>query len=465
MAFTLRAYQEATLSRMRELMASGKRSILAQGSTGSGKTAMAAHMIGTAAKRGMSSIFLVHRRELVKQSMLAFHEEGIPHGVIAAGFLEDKRQLVNVASIQTLARRLDSVKAPQLIVWDEVHHAAAGSWKAVRAHFPNAYHVGLTATPCRLDGQGLSEYFEEMVCGPSTYDLIQQGYLSKYKLFVPSTINTNGLHTRMGDFNQTELASVVDKPTITGDAIREYQKRAAGKRAVVFCVSIEHSKHVADQFQAAGFRAHHVDGETPAEDRDRAVREFSDGRLDILCNVDLFGEGFDLPSLEVAILLRPSQSLGLYLQQVGRALRPSPGKDHAIILDHAGNCQRHGLPDDEREWTLEGRDVKKRASEQGLAVRVCPKCFAASRAGVPVCQFCGYAHQVVSRVVAEVDGDLSEVDIEMARRERKFEHGQANSLNDLIELGKQRGYKSPYGWAKAVFNARQRRKLQRGRFA
>lgn len=263
----------------------------------------------------------------------------------------------------------------------------------------------------------------------------------------------------MGDFKRDELNAAVDKPTITGDAIKHYMKLASGKRAVVFCVSIEHSKHVVSQFQAAGIPSAHVDGETPTEERDDAIQRFSRGDIKVLSNVELFGEGFDLPSLEVAILLRPTQSLGLYLQQVGRSLRPYPGKEFALILDHAGNCSRHGLPDEERSWSLEGHEGARKTSETSESVKICPKCFAAQFPGRTYCAFCGTTFEVKYRQVESVEGNLTEVDLDQLRRIKRSEQGRCSTLEDLVELGKKRGYKFPYRWAKFLFQARQRRRV------
>lgn len=441
-------------------MQSGVYSILIQSPTGSGKTLLTAHMLKTAAAKGLSSWFVVHRRELIKQSIRTFAEMSIDHGVVAAGFMEARRQAIQIASIQTLARRYAALKPPKLIVWDECHHIAAGSWAAIFQAFPKAFHIGLTATPERLDGKGLEKWFRVMVTGPSTADLIARGYLAPYKLFAPAGIDTSAIHTRMGDFAANELAEAADKPSITGDAIEHYKKHAAGKRAVVFCVSIKHSKHVVDQFNAAGISAAHVDGETETEERDNTIRRFERGEIKVVSNVELFGEGFDLPALEVAILLRPTQSLGLYLQQVGRALRPFPGKEAAIILDHAGNCQRHGLPCDEREWTLAGRaDRKKKNGDPASSVRVCGKCFAAARIGATACSYCGTPFAIKSRQVEEKEGELEQVD-PATFKARKVQ-GSARTFDELVALGKERGYKRPYLWAKHVFNARQARTIAR----
>ena len=454
----LRPYQSDIIAETRGHMLSGQRSILIRAPTGSGKTILTAHMLKTAADKGMPSLFVVHRRELIKQSIRAFDQVGVPHGVVAAGFVEDPRHMVQICSVGTLARRLNKVREPRLVIWDECHHLAAGSWAAIYSAYRKAFHIGLTATPIRLDGTGLGKWFSVMVEGPSVSWLIENGFLSPYKMYAPTTLNLSGVHTRMGDFVRSELSAAMDKPSITGDAVREYKKLAQGRRAVVFCVSIEHSKHVVSQFQAAGFKAEHVDGETPAELRDQAIRRFESGETQILSNVDLFGEGFDLPSLEVSILLRPTQSLGLYLQQVGRALRPSPGKTHAIILDHAGNCSRHGLPDDDREWSLEGRAKRQGQKEQQVSVKICPKCFAAQTAGKASCLYCGTEFEIKPRTVDHVEGELTEINKDsLKRRKVDVERHQCQTLEELVALGKRRNYKRPHYWAKHIFMYRQGR--------
>ena len=424
-----------------------------------GKTALSAFMLKSAREKGHRAWFVVHRRELVKQSVLTFIKAGLPHGAIAAGFPADPRQLVQICSIQTLGRRFERIERPKLIVWDECHHVAAGSWSAVHAAFPDAIHIGLSATPERLDGRGLAQWFQCMVKGPTTAELIEQGSLAPYRLFAPAGVDLSSVSTMAGDFNKAELGGAMDKPSITGDALSHYQRLAAGKRAVVFCCSIAHSQHVTETFKAAGIAAAHVDGETDNDVRDATIKAFERGEIKVLSNVELFGEGFDLPAIEVAILLRPTQSLSLYLQQVGRALRPSPGKSEAIILDHAGNSQRFGLPDDEREWTLVGRAKrKKKAGEAAIPTRTCPKCFATMSAAIQACTFCAYVFTKMERVIEEREGELKEVDKTIARRERIKEQTRADTLEDLIALGKSRGYKKAEAWARHVYIYRQEKK-------
>lgn len=460
MSISLYPYQQEIIEKVRSRMKAGVRSILITAPTGSGKTVLTAFMLKRAAEKGMSSLFTVHRRELIKQSVRTFGEGGVKHGVIASNFPEDRRHLIQLGSIQTLARRLHKIKTPTLVIYDECHHIAAGSWSKVHKAFPNAFHIGLTATPERLDGKGLKDYFQEIVRGPSVQWLISNGFLAPYKLYAPASVNVSKMHMLGGDYRRDEVTSAVDKPTITGDAIKHYKRLADGKRAVVFCASIEHSKHVVSQFQEAGISAVHVDGETETEARDEAVKNFAEGKIRVLSNVELFGEGFDLPSLEVAILLRPTASLGLYLQQVGRSLRVSPGKTQAIILDHVGNVTRHGLPDEEREWSLEGHAAGQgKKGEKQTTVRICGSCFAAQPSGNPVCQFCGFIFEKKPRKVEERDGELTEVDLDKLRIIKKREQGKCQTFDDLVELGKKRGYRRPYAWARFLFAARQRRKL------
>ena len=454
MTFALRPYQDDLIAQSRALLRRHD-SVLLQAPTGAGKTALAAYMLGSASSRGRHCWFICHRAELVEQTGETFDRVGIPYGYIAAGKPLNPYMPVQICSIDTLKGRIGRYKLPDLIVWDEAHHTAAAGWRKVKDANPQAKHVGLSATPERLDGKGLDDLFSAMVPGPSVSWLIEQGFLSRYRAFAPPPPDLSGLHTRMGDFVRSENEAAMDKPTITGDAIAHYLRLARGKSAVAFCVSVKHSQHVAEQFRAAGIVAVHLDGNTPALERRNAVSAFRRGEIKVLTNVDLFGEGFDLPSLEVSILLRPTQSLSLYLQQVGRALRVSEGKEQAIILDHAGNIDRHGLPHDDREWTLEGRKKRKSGAgaEAGPPVRQCPKCYAA-HSPAPKCPECGHVYVVQARAPEVVDAELVEVDLEAARKVRLQEQRECQSLGELIDLGKQRSYKKPVHWAAHYHSAR-----------
>lgn len=455
----LRKYQLDLIEQARGLMKKGCKSIAIVSPCGSGKTALVAHMLKTASARGFRSIFVCHRRELIFQTIKAFDEEGIRYGVISAGFESQPAMPVQIASVQTLARRLNQYSEPRLIAFDECHHIAAASWSAISRRFPHTYRLGLTASPIRLDGKGLGDHFQALIEGPTVQQLISGGYLSPYKLYAPMRVSVEGVHTKMGDYARGELSGVMDKPSITGDAVQHYKKFCNGKRAIVFAVSIQHSKHIVEKFRAEGIHAEHVDGETEPDVRDRAIEAFKAGSIQVLSNVELFGEGFDVPAMEVAILLRPTQSTSLYLQQIGRALRPFEGKTTAIILDHVGNYERHGLPDEVRIWTLDGTRANGRNRGAATAVKVCPGCFAAQQAGRSDCKFCGYQFEVTPREVEQKDGELAEVDLREARTARRVQQGHTESLEGLTRLGIQRGYRYPRRWAYYVFKSRQARRL------
>lgn len=460
---TLRPYQEQIIEEVRQSMSQGCRSLLVTSPTGSGKTALTAEMVRRSLAKSPDNVvwFIVHRRELIKQSAAAFTLAKVRHGICAAEFMPEASLPVQICSIGTLKNRHRNMRRPKLIIWDECHHVGAKSWGQIFKDHPQAFHVGLTATPERLDGKGLGAWFNKLIRGPNVQDLIAAGYLAPYRLYAPPSVSMAGVHTRMGDFVKSEIGELFDKPTITGSAIAHYRQHAMGKRAVVFAVSVQHSKHIVDEFNAAGIRAEHVDGETDSRERDMAIELFRQGRIKVLSNVELFGEGFDLPAMECVILLRPTQSLGLHLQQVGRVLRTAPGKTEAIILDHAGNTERHGLPCETREWTLEDRIINRKGeSESGPSVKVCASCFRAQWLGKPSCMFCGHVFELKPRSVKEVEGELIEIDpakARAARTEARREQGRALTEAELIEIGKQRGFKRPALWARHVIRARRRR--------
>ena len=254
----------------------------------------------------------------------------------------------------------------------------------------------------------------------------------------------------------------MDTPTITGSAVGEYRRLCDGKRAIVFCCSIEHSEHVAEQFRNAGYAAYHIDGKTADSIRDMAIDDFEAGKIQVLCNVDLCGEGLSINAIEAVILLRPTQSLALFIQQVGRGLRTYPGKKELIILDHVGSTIKFGMIDEPREWTLTG-DVEKRKKKPAPGIRVCPKCFAASPARAPACTNfpCDHVFEVKSREIAEKEGELKEIaPEEIARRRARQEQGRSQTLEALMKIEQARGFKP--GWAAHVHAARLAKKQKVG---
>lgn len=462
MSVTLRPYQDAAIQGLRDAFSAGYHSPLLVMPTGAGKTVTFSFMASKLSANGKRLAILVHRDELVDQVSETLARFDVAHGFIAAGRMYDRRHRVHVASVQTLARRMDRVAVPDYVICDEAHHCiGASTWGRVvaewRTKLPALRLIGVTATPERLSGEGLGEVFDELILGPTTRELVDLGALSEYRLFAPAQqLDLSGVKSRMGDFIKSEVSARVDKPAIIGSAVGEYRKRMDGQPAVAFCVSIEHAEHVAEQFRAQGYRAAKLDGTMDRAIRREIVRDFGRGAINVLTSVDVISEGFDVPGIVGAILLRPTQSLGLYLQQVGRALRTAPGKPHAVILDHVGNSSRHGLPDDPREWSLLGREARKKGAKDpdDVAIRQCPACFAVSPAAAAKCRECGAAFPVKARQIEEVAGTLSEVEVARIKREARKEQAAAQTLEDLIRLGQSRGYKNAVGWAKHLFAAR-----------
>lgn len=401
----LKRYQvEARSAVMAALRSSG--SVVLQMPTGSGKTVIATDIVSKA--RG-TVLFICHRKEIIRQASRHFSDAGIRHGVVAPGF-PSSRDRVRIASVQTLARRDGDGFDPKLVIWDECHHVAAKSWRKVMDAYPDAKHIGLTATPERLDGKGLGDCFSRLVCGPTTATLIKRRQLSRYRYFAPSDPDLTAAKMQAGDYRRSDIAKIMNTPVLVGDALAEYQKHASGKRAICFAVSVEASKSLASRFNQAGIPAAHVDATTPEAERDAAVAGLEAGSIKVLSNVEVFTEGFDLPAIDAVILMRPTKSTQLYLQMVGRGLRTAKGKDAAIIFDHAGLWLDHELPDVDREWSLDGgarQGLLASRRKHGQPMRRCPECSVVHRM-VPRCPECGFEYPT-GREIGEYDAQLREL--------------------------------------------------------
>lgn len=444
----LRDYQESAVQAVRDSFRAGHKRTLLVSPTGSGKTVIFSYIAAGMARNNKRILIVAHRRELLKQISNALKRVGVAHAVMAGGYHGVPTANVVVASVFTLVKRIKGMQPFDLIIGDEAHHFTPdSSWGKVVIGFPGARVLGVTATPERLDGKGLGQMFEDMVMGPTVAELTAQGFLSHAVVYAPSAPNLDGVGTRMGDYVQKQLEEAMVKTVITGSAVKHYGKYASGKKAIAFCVSVRHAKDVAAEFREAGFTASHIDGGMKEEERDGVLKAFEEGRVQVLTSCDLVSEGFDLPAVEVAILLRPTKSLGLYLQQCGRAIRPHPDKEKTIILDHAGNTARHGFIDDDREWTLADGFVQGRGKgDKAETVRTCIACFAMHKPS-PTCPVCGHVYPVKPRVVKHVDGDL----VMMARegeQDLTTDEGMLqNKFKVLISVGRKRGYKNPTLWA------------------
>ncbi|MBF0309222.1 MAG: DEAD/DEAH box helicase [Magnetococcales bacterium] len=388
---SLRPYQSAAIDQMRQIMRSGKKRVVAVAPTGAGKTIIASRLIQGAVAKNHQALFVAPRRELVDQASAKLDAVGIAHGIIMADHHRVQPwQTVQVASVPTLARRLEKTPLqPSLIILDECHHATAASYQAILDNWPEAYVIGLTATPERSDGRGLGEIFEELVEVAKIRDLIDQGYLVPPRVWAPEKLDLSGLRVSRGDYDERQLADLMNQPKLVGNLVSTWQKLGQGVTTVCFAVSVAHSQTITRAFTDAGIRAAHLDGETPTPERERILRDLASGVLQVVANVMVLTEGWDMPRAACCIMARPTMSTGLFLQMAGRVLRTHPGKAEARILDHAGLVYSHGLPDQNREWSLEA-PRRTRKGEKVLAVTRCESCFAVMLAGTKTCPQCGF---------------------------------------------------------------------------
>jgi superfamily II DNA or RNA helicase len=443
----LRPYQSQLVTEIRGQYQLGRKSVLAVLSTGAGKTYIFSYIAQQASIKGNRVLILVHRAELLDQASRSLSSMSVQHGLIQANRAMDLSHAVQVASVQTVARRLHLLPRDffQLLVVDEAHHTTAGTWARVIEHFSQAKLLGVTATPIRLDGRGLGEHYQAMVEGPSAAWLTDNGYLALARVLAPPGFDTTGLRKRMGDFDTKEAEHRIG--TIMGDCLSHYRKHLDGQTAIAFCCSVAHAEAVARLFISAGIPAASIDGSMTSEQRRDLLQALGTGRIKVLTSCALIGEGVDVPSVGGCILLRPTASTSLHLQMIGRCLRPSPGKAAAVVLDHVGNTLRLGHHLEPREWTLEG--LAKRDRDKAPSVKVCPVCFATSMSAAQVCRECGHVFAPQeTRELKVVEGEL----VEMQRQQAKRQQGTAQSLDDLRQLAQQRGYKR--GWAERVYQAR-----------
>ena len=360
--YKLRDYQQELEDEIFRLWAIGIRSIMVQLPTGGGKTNTFGDITYKQLQESWRVLVIAHREELVFQAKKTIEKvSGHTAGIIKSGHKPSPLFPLQVASIQTLTKR-ESMPPADLIIIDEAHHACSRSYTRVTEQYPNAKILGFTATPCRSDGQGFKYLFEKLICGPSTKELIDRGHLCQYKLFeAGKTIDTGNLKTNSeGEFNVEQLSKVVGAQIEPDDVVREWLDKAKGKQTVVFAVDVEKSKEYAAAFCRAGIPAEHIDGKTEKDDRREILRRFTSCETLVLCNCGIVSEGVDIPGIVAVQVVKPAgQSLSLWRQMVGRALRPAEGKDFAIIIDHSKATARKtlGLPDEDVPWTLEPQSL------------------------------------------------------------------------------------------------------------
>lgn len=401
------------------------------------KSIIQAEIAHSATDKGNRVLFLVHRKELCEQITSTFTAQGVD------------MDRCSVSMVQTVSRHIDKLPEPQIIITDEAHHSTANSYKKIYEAFPDALRLGFTATPCRLNAGGLGEVYEDLITSVSTQWLIENHYLSPYKYYSVKLADTSGLHIKAGDYKADEVAELMQNSEIYGETVKQWEKLAKGKKTIAYCASVEAAEETAEQFRQAGYTAASLSGSTPKEQRTQIMQDFRDSKIMILTNCELFGEGLDVPDCECTVLLRPTQSLTLYIQQSMRSMRYMPDKT-AIIIDHVGNCYLHGLPDDNREWTLEPK-----AKQQNMVkIRECPMCFSVYPPTKQKCPYCGYAavKEIQRKEKKTVEIDLVEMQRQEDIKNTKYTDLTAETWSDVERIRKARGYKIQWAVRFAVLH-------------
>ena len=425
----LRPYQSKLISDIRTSAVSGHKAVVAVLGCGGGKSVIQAEIARSATNKGNRVLFLVHRKELCEQITRTFTAQGVD------------MELCSVSMVQTVSRHIDRIKPPKVIITDEAHHSTANTYKKIYSTFPDALRLGFTATPCRLGSGGLGEVYDDLITSVSTKWLIDNHYLSPYKYYSVKLADTSGLHVKAGEYNADEVAELMQSKEIYGETVKQWERLAKDKKTIVYCASVEASEMTADEFRTAGYTSYSLDGKTDKKVRESVMELFRNGEITVLCNCDLFGEGLDVPDCECTVLLRPTQSLTLYIQQSMRSMRYMPDKT-AIIIDHVGNCYLHGLPDDDREWTLESK--AKQANT--VKIRECPECFAVYPPALKKCPYCGY---MAVKEIQRKDKEVVEIDlVEMKRQDdiknTKLRDAVLETWSQVVEFQKLHKYK--FAW-------------------
>ncbi|EFR8856871.1 DEAD/DEAH box helicase [Listeria monocytogenes] len=399
---------------------------------GAGKSVILSEIIRMTTHNKNNVLFLVHRKELIDQirNTLTMNDVDM--------------NFVNLGMVQTVVRRLEKTSEPALIIIDESHHVLANSYKKIINHFSNAKVVGFTATPVRINGGGLGDINDMLIEKVNVKWLIENQFLAPYKYFAPEIVQTETLDIkRTGEFDMTGLDDQFNKRMIWGDVIKHYQKLADGQQAILYASSLYQSQKMAASFEQVGITAAHIDGKTPKAERDHIIQQFRNGEIKVLCNLDLIGEGFDVPDCSTVIMLRPTQSLSLYIQQSMRGMRYRPEKT-SIIIDHVGNVSRFGLPDMERTWTLEpkkGSNSKKAEAP----VKICPDCFMTVLSSNKQCEHCGHEFKVeVKPIQVDEAAELQEI-TEAVFKVNYSSPNECKNMKELYEYAKEHNYKK--GWA------------------
>lgn len=414
MPYEPRPYQLDVVERVRGRMAAGARRVLLQAATGAGKTVIGGHITDLTYRRGKKIAFFAHRRRLVDQISATMKEFGLQHGIIMRGEAYARESPIQVISIDTFQSRMvdnEWMGLPEadLVIVDEARHSLAPVYQNVLNNiYPNAYVLGLDATPVMPDGTGLGPWYQAIECAVPTSRLVKDGYLVPVTCYAPDRM---GKRRRAGKYVKG----------IAGDLVDSWQDYAQGLPTIVFCSRVEHSLDAVSRFTEAGIRAAHIDADTPDRERETLINQLEAGFLQVICNVGIFGEGVDVPALGCCVFWCNVSSRVRFLQGCGRIMRPYPGKTRAILIDHAGAVIQHGFPDEDMEWPLLGNAnglfAERQKKGDTETVRYCPKCELQYSGGLE-CPQCGRLPEKPPRSIFAAPEQDAEDDI-LVEQDRK----------------------------------------------
>lgn len=432
MGYKLYDYQQRLVDEARESIANGSKGVFVQAPPGAGKSIVIAEITKLATDIGNHVLFIVHRKELAEQ--------------IEVDFIKNKVNMdyVTIETVMRAYNRKDILPRPQIIITDETHHSRAKTYQKLYNHFDDAFRLGFSATPWRMSGSGFEDIYDDLIKGPTVKWLIENQRLAPYRYLAESSIDRSHLkQNSMGEYDNKSIEKEFSESRIYGNIVKHYQEHAPGEKAIVYAPSIHISQKIAKEFQENNIQAMHVDGKTNKKERETIMSDFRSGKIKVIVNVDLISEGFNVPDCSCVILARPTKSLVLFIQQSMRAMRYQDGKQ-AIILDHVGNVHEFGLPDMEREWSIQSRGKKKANQTDPSIAKQCPGCASWLLSETRTCPHCQHDFVAEEREIEIVEGKLQEIrdkeQFALNFRKEQFKHLCTKTPIEQLKTEKEKFY-------------------------